>query len=367
MAEKAKPRRARKRTAEGSTRSTNGRLAAVKSSDRCLTADQIVEVEQEWGWFPYLPRGLVTLLVGGVGVGKSTFLAAVVAHLTGGRQLETDTQTNPTTVLVYSPEENLATITRPRLRAAGAVLKRVAFGDVREDGSPAPRLGLPADLNRLNRLVQEHRCGAVVFDPVTSYLAQGIDPKDSLGVRAILDGLAEIAQQRHAMVILTVHYRKGREGNPLDWVAGSGAWTQVPRVVIALGTDPDRPTQHVLTNPKNSLRGPQPSRLFALEVDRDMPRFVIGNPTGLVADDLTGSMQEPAERGAMADAVSFLKDRLDLDEQPVKELQRVAEESCIARMTLRRAKERLGITSHHCGTGTSRFLVWRKPESGWPS
>lgn len=44
-----------------------------------------VEVEEiQWIWYPYIPRGKVTIIQGDPGEGKTTFVLAMIALLTKG-------------------------------------------------------------------------------------------------------------------------------------------------------------------------------------------------------------------------------------------------------------------------------------------
>jgi putative DNA primase/helicase len=326
------------------------------------TIDRVVATHVDWLWKPYLPDGHVVLLVGAPEGGKSTLMAGIAAQITGGPAIEGQRTKAAGRVLIYSPEEDLGAATRPKLQAAGANLNRVFCGDLREDGKPMERICMPYDLPKLRARVRESRISAILFDPITTYLCEGFDVTDAQKVRALLDELGKFAFEESILIVCTVHYRKSREGNPMDWVAGSAAWVQVPRVVIALGYDPDRPDQRVLTLTKNSLVKDKPSRLFTLEDVDGAPRFAIGSATALTADDMGSVMQSPADREAMTEAITFLKDQLEEGDVPTTRLQLAAEAAGHSWGTIKRAKTRLGIPRVKIGSGKESYWAFGKPE-----
>ena len=83
-----------------------------------------------WLWYPYLPRGKLTIVQGDPGEGKTTFVLAVIAALTRGDALpESGQALEPLNVLYQTAEDGLADTIKPRLEAAGADCSRVLVID----------------------------------------------------------------------------------------------------------------------------------------------------------------------------------------------------------------------------------------------
>lgn len=328
---------------------------------RCISAAQVQRIQVQWLWPSYVPLGLLTLLVGESRSGKSTLLAAIAASVSQGTGAFTADCDIPRPVLMYSQEEDPWTTLRPRLEAHGAGLTRIHFGDYGPDGKMLPRMMLPGDTVRLGNLIHELRAGLLIIDPVTAYLTSGTDSRDDQAVRALLDGLAQIAASTGCTILLTRHYRKSREGGPLDWVGGSGAWTHVPRVVLACGFDPDAPTQRLLAVPKNSLSRDVPSIRYSIEDCAGVGKLTLGDECGITAEDMGIGNMAPADRDALADAVAYLLDALSDGERPAKDIVKTAQECGISLGTLRRGKTKAGVTSHPVGPNGQRYQVWRLP------
>ena len=80
----------------------------------------------DWLWDGYLPRGMLTLLAGLPGCGKSTLSLAFAATVTSaGRWPDGTPMRTLGSVLIWSSEDAADTVLTPRLMACGADLSRV--------------------------------------------------------------------------------------------------------------------------------------------------------------------------------------------------------------------------------------------------
>ena len=97
---------------------------------KLIPMDEIKAEEVKWLWYPYLPRGKLTIVQGDPGEGKTTFVLAVIAALTRGETLpESEQVLEPLTVIYQTAEDGLADTIKPRLDAAGADCSRVLVID----------------------------------------------------------------------------------------------------------------------------------------------------------------------------------------------------------------------------------------------
>lgn len=80
----------------------------------------------EWLWYPYIPYGKLTLLLGDPGEGKSTFIINVAALLTRGLPMPDGYEVpTPQTVVYQSAEDSLADTVKPRLIDANKECDRI--------------------------------------------------------------------------------------------------------------------------------------------------------------------------------------------------------------------------------------------------
>src|SRR5262249_23111437 len=79
------PKRVSRHKAAADPQTSNGQ------EERHLAGRLASEIGKEsvvWLWWPWIPRGMLTLIVGNPSVGKSTFLAGLMAMATGGPSLD---------------------------------------------------------------------------------------------------------------------------------------------------------------------------------------------------------------------------------------------------------------------------------------
>src|SRR5262245_4970845 len=111
------------RKASADPQSTNGQ------EERHLAGRLASEIGKEsvvWLWWPWIPRGMLTLIVGNPSVGKSTFLAGLMAMATGGPSLDATGRHKAGRVLLLPGyEESFRVMTSPRLEAAKVRMDRV--------------------------------------------------------------------------------------------------------------------------------------------------------------------------------------------------------------------------------------------------
>src|SRR5205085_4520697 len=86
----------------------------------------------DWLWEPWLARGVVAVLDGDPGLGKSSVALDLVARVTTARPFpgaDIAAPREPQTALVVAVEDSIERVVKPRLEAAGADLSRVVFLD----------------------------------------------------------------------------------------------------------------------------------------------------------------------------------------------------------------------------------------------
>jgi putative DNA primase/helicase len=299
--------------------------------------------------------GGVTILGGPAGVGKSTFLARLVAQVTSRNAILDSDRFPARNAGWYTAEEVPSTMVRPRLRSAAADLARVFMPGYSLGGYLTHRLALPFDIQLLRATIQAERLSLVVIDPVTSFLGDECDPMNASNVRQLLEALEALAATTGTTIVCTLHDRKGSQGPSIGRFAGSAAWTQTPRTVIRLGIDPWVDGRYVMASEKCSLGPKLDSR----------PVFTIGKECDLTTSEIGGLARGTGDRDALADAINFLKSEISAGEQKTKDLQVRAQESGLSWITVRRAKEQLGVVTARIPYQGTHYSVWRIPDGGW--
>ena len=186
---------------------------------------------------PPIPIGTLTVLAGASGIGKTTIAEHYLARVTRGT-LDGMYKGKPQSVIILSPEDDEAAITRPRLEAAGADLDRVYFmSSTRrtETAEMESMIQFPEDTPMLLEAVKQTNAAAILLDPIASVISGNLDKRED--VRAAFDRLAaEVAKEHRLAILLVAHNRKGA-GQVRHMVSGSTAITDAARSVLAVAKD----------------------------------------------------------------------------------------------------------------------------------
>ena len=115
---------------------------------RLTPASTIKPLPVRWLWTDRVPVGEVTLTPGRGGLGKSTFHAWLIAHITRGT-LPGSALGEPRPCIIAAAEDSWQRTIVPRLIAAGADMDLVYRVDVLTEGDAELSLTLPQDCDAL--------------------------------------------------------------------------------------------------------------------------------------------------------------------------------------------------------------------------
>jgi hypothetical protein len=132
------------------------------------------------------------------------------------------------------------------------------------------------------------------------------------------------------------------------------------RSALMVANDPEDEDRHIVALSKHNLTGRAPSIAFRITEEG---KFAWDGTSNLRADDLVAPQQNADDRGALADAVEFLKQELAEGPVPAKRLFDRAKKENIADITLKRAKKALGgtATKRRKGEEHEGMWVWSLP------
>ena len=217
----------------------------------------------QWAWEDTIPLGVVSLLGGRAGIGKSTFLAWLTAQVTTGT-LEGDLKGSPRQVTFVAGEDDIARVLVPRLQAAGANLANVNAISARQDEPDGTHwVSMPnvrKDLAELKTVLYESGTSLLIIDPLSATM-EG-DTNSEQVVRSQLGRLAHLAGEMNIAVLAVKHWHKGA-GESIDRISGSHGFTDIVRSVLQLVPD-EQEDQLILTADKNNYGPRKPSFAFRL-------------------------------------------------------------------------------------------------------
>ena len=278
----------------------------MKPDLKLISMGEIRAEEVKWLWYPYLPRGKLTIVQGDPGEGKTTFVLAVIAALTRGEALpESEQALEPLNVIYQTAEDGLADTLKPRLDGAGADCSRV-------------------DMHRANE------------------------------VRPVLKRVAAMAERTGCAVILIGHMNKAQGLKAGYRGLGSIDFRAAARSVLVVGRLKEDPTVRVVAQDKNSLAPEGKSIAFLLDGEHG---FQWKGACDLSVDDvLSGGGKLQTKTTQMEEEL----ERMLTETTPAEAVLSRARELGVSERTLMIAKKNLGVISEKRGGQ----WYWHLPEQG---
>jgi hypothetical protein len=282
-------------------------------------------------------------------------------------------------VILFSDEDDPNDTLVPRLAAAGADLGRVhIIKMVRHDEQKERLFSLVTDLEALRKKISGvGDVKLVVIDPITAYLGFGtIDSFRTADVRAVLTPLVTLAAEMKVAIIAVMHFNKKMDvTNALLRISDSLAFGAVARHVYGVIDDSEN-KRKLFVRAKNNVSARSKKQTLAYqfgarEVGKDeetgetiMAPHIIWEPNYV---DVTASeaMQAVAENRSLRtrdDAKQLLADHVVADKGIlVDKLKEIAEANGISWITMRRAKNDLGIVAEKDNTTPDGLWYWKRP------
>jgi hypothetical protein len=252
-----------------------------------MSADTILASAVEakpvrWLWPGWLPEGVLVVLDGDPGVGKSTLTVDLAARLSRG-----ELAGRPVTTILVNGEDTAEHTVRPRLGRAGADLDRVVLWKFDHSFS------LPKDIDRLREAIREHGAGLLVIDPLTAFLGADASAAGDQTVRRALMPLIRLAAETSCTILIVRHLRK-QNGRALYRGLGSIGIVGAARVGWLLGNHPRGEGLRVLTATKMNLAECPAPRVFRTG---DGTVTWVGDEPWLTPDDVAGRLPARRPRG----------------------------------------------------------------------
>jgi hypothetical protein len=236
--------------------------------NKYVDLNAVKRIRPRFLYSPLLVEGVVNLVAGEGGVGKSTLVLDWVAKASRGL-LEGDYKGRPCNILIYSQEDS-ASLLKSRLEAAGADLDRIIPIYKQDDESVegvADPYTLPADKGLLEQALTDNSASVLVLDPITSLIAGDSNKRDD--VRKSLDPLAALASRLDVTVIGLLHFNKGG-GYASDKISGSHAFRDLCRSLILVAKDDGTQERAASIDKSNYSQAVGTSYSFTI-ADKDLP------------------------------------------------------------------------------------------------
>lgn len=331
-------------------KTTRRRVKLVKTSS--IKTERVDWLINEW-----IPAGMLTLLAGREGIGKSTIACDWVAQFS-----------NKGMKCAYLNSEDSRSFTvKPRLQAAGANLDNVYFIDVETETGSEGHLRLPQDTRLLFEELVSNDVRFVVLDAAKSSMDPKLDGYKDDHVRQFLEPLAAAADRYNITIVGLAHFGKAEGKDTGRLMLGSIAWSQIARSVLSAAADEDG--RLIVSNTKGNLaRGIVSreasivSRPVALDDGSltELGAIEWGEFTDTAATELL-DRRDDEDQDDRTDAEVWLEDYLtDRGPTPRAEVIKAATKASVAsERTIKRAFKKMGGIS--TTAGFPRVATWSLP------
>lgn len=322
-----------------------------------------------------IPLNSLAIGAGAPGVGKSQFAVWLTAKVTRG-ELPGELAGEPRGVIYAAAEDSWSYTIAPRLIAAGANLDYVYRVEVVDDTDAHARLTLPVDTSHVGRMAEAQGVALFVADPLLSLIDGHVNDYRATEVRAALEPLIAAAERYEFTIFGLAHFTKNGGSDPLTRLAGSGAFGQLIRALIAFArNDDDEQGGYVMSLEKNNLgRDNLPGHTYTIQpATVDTPegptyvsRFVLGEQTTHTVSQVMreASATNAAERVETTESTEWLREHLlgTGGTDTLKAIRDAARHNGMSQATLYRAKTKLRVETQTTGYGGGRSTTWTLPE-----
>lgn len=335
---------------KGKSKGNKGQLVSLKDVEGTKT---------EWLWYPYIPKGKITLLVADPGTGKTMLALQLMATLSKGGYID-----DPNSIfkgnfftesrsIYLTAEDGYSDTIKPRLEQMKplANFKNIAYIDDSEEP-------IYFDSEILETHLKEYKPSLLVFDPVQAYLGEKVDMHRANEVRPKLKRLGDLAEKTNCAILLIMHMSKMSSNSALYRALGSIDFVGAARSVIQLVKNPEFDGQIALCRTKTNLAPQSDSILF--HIDLNAGGLIFNGYSKKTADDFLSIRNISRESPKKDRAEEFLCEILENGPMLKETIVKKAEAEGISKSTLENARRGLGIEPK----STKTFP--RKSYWGWP-
>jgi RecA-family ATPase len=327
--------------------------------------DKFSPEDIEWLWEGVLARGKLTLLAGPVKQGKSQVSASITAAISTGAIWPVSGKKAPLgKVLILQAEDGISDTLVPRLMAAGADRSKVKHikAACAKDGNR--QFSLADDLSKLSALLKAlGDVQLVIIDPITAYMGK-IDGNDTTQVRSVLDPVTAFAEEHRIAILAVTHLNKGRDGDAIKRVIGSGAFTAAARINWMVVPDKENRARKLLLPIGSNLGSAEFGYAFkfgrrSIPGMRDQASYVEWEASHVTeyADELLQPVASESSEDKIGReyAAEFLRGELENGPVAAAEILKRAKENGFSQRTIERAKADAKVKAQKVGAA----WVWR--------
>lgn len=218
---------------------------------RAKRAADFGDDKTEFVWRPYIPIGDYTVLMADGGTGKTIFCCGIIADLTAGEVLPSETKPKPPSNALIISAEDRGELLKKRLAASGADLQRVYILDCMDSEG----LNFTDRYDEFIGIIKRYNPRLVIIDPWHAFLGADVDINRVNAVRPVFQQLANIAKACECGMVLVSHVNKRAQGeNANNAATGSTDFINAARSAmrIIFSEDPNEENTRIMVHTKSN-------------------------------------------------------------------------------------------------------------------
>lgn len=183
-----------------------------------------------------IPLGMLTIMAGIQGEGKSSITLDLAARVTTGAPMPSTTIPTPKgSVIIANCEDPETSVIRNRLDQIQHIdLSKIAY--LEQD---AELIDLDKNLRELEEMIVSlGDCKLIVLDPLSAYMGK-VNTFVDAEVRRVLGPVCKLAKKLNVSIVGIMHLSKDKAKGLLDRILASTAFTATARSVFMIGADRD--------------------------------------------------------------------------------------------------------------------------------
>lgn len=202
--------------------------------------NDIKEKEIDWLWYPYIPKGMVSIVQGDPKSGKTFMLIDIISRITRGdkKPLSNENFEEGTVILQNSDDPRDVTL-KPRLNLLKANCEKVIFVDDEEEPLYF------SDLSRLENAIKSQKPCLIVIDPIQAFMGDK-DSNSLVQVRKALAPLKILAETYNTAIVLVQHLKKGGEEKAIYKGVGSIDFIGFARSILMVIKDEETDNRNLV-------------------------------------------------------------------------------------------------------------------------
>lgn len=313
-----------------------------------LSMKTVADVEVEpvnWLIPGYIPQGQITSLVGDGGSGKTSVWCSIAADISAGRKTFLESEMpgvwktgNPQKVLLFSAEDSVKHVLKPKLMKYDADLRNIRFLDLKDERFPEVKF----DSKLLEDLTVCHRPGLIVFDPIQSFIPSEINMGRRNAMRRCLNPLIGLGEKYGTTFLLVVHTNKQDGLWGRKRMADSSDVWDISRSVLMVGETQEDGIRY-LSQEKSNYGPLEQTVLFSLNDGTvEFKEYTTKKDRDYIkAWAYDNKQNSPAKGLAKQAAKDFILEYLDGGEKEVSEIDEMGKAQGHSTNALRNAKAEL--------------------------